>query len=316
VTSLETASQDAAAAVDPVGIPDGRSYWRAGVDRLLANRFGATFGVILLAMILVSAAAPLVSAVVTQRSPVAQDLTNIFAGIEPGHLLGTDELGRDTLTRLVWGGRGSLFVGVLTVALYILLGGGVGLICGFHGGAVDSILMRFVDVLMSTPTIYLLILVSASLPLAIGPFVFQQDAVSLSVTIAIVSWGPVARLVRGEVLSIKERDYVLAARALGGGTRDIIFRHTLPSILPLIIVIAGIGVGQVMLVAAALDYIGLGVQPPTPTWGNMLLNAQTYFSHSALLVILPGAAIMLAVLSANIFGNAVRDAFDPRLGAD
>jgi len=208
-------------------------------------------------------------------------------------------------------------VGFLTVALYIAIGGSIGLAAGFFGGLVDEVLMRFVDMLLAIPTIFLLILITAILPLRIGPdqgwFTIQHDALSLTVIIAVTVWGRVARLVRGETLAIVGRDFIMSARGVGAGNIRIMLRHILPNVLPVLVVTASLGVGQIILTEASLDFVGLGVQPPVPSWGNMLFNSQSYLFHSIWLVIWPGLAILLAVLSANIFGNAVRDAFDPRL---
>ena len=306
--------------IDSWGGRPAQSYWSESWERLRNNRFGMFFGGVLIVMSLIAIAAPLISSSITHYDPGDQDLANTFQSFSHQHLLGSDELGRDTLTRLVWGARVSLGIGFLTVLLYILIGGSVGMLAGFYGGLVDDILMRFVDVLLSIPTIYLLILITSLLPLPIGPdaahhpwVVIRHDAVSISVIIAITAWGGVARLMRGEVLSIRSRDFMLATKSLGASDVRLMLRHLLPNALPVMIVTASLGVGQIILVEAALDFIGLGVQPPTSSWGNMLLNAQTYFTHSVLLVYLPGLAIVLAVLSANIFGNAVRDAYDPRL---
>ncbi len=296
-----------------------QSYWSESWERLRNNRFGMSFGALLLVMALIALGAPLISQAITHYSPSDQDLSSTFSSFTRQHLLGTDELGRDTLTRLVYGARVSLGVGVLTVLLYILLGGTVGTVAGFYGGLVDDLLMRLVDVILAVPTIYLLVLMVSLLPLPIGPnprhpwFILRHDAVTLSIVIALTAWGGVARLVRGEVLSIRNRDFMLATRSLGAGDVRLMWRHLMPNALPVMIVAGSLGVGQIILLEAALDFIGLGVQPPTPSWGNMLLNAQTYFTHSALLVYLPGLSIVISVLAANIFGNAVRDAYDPRL---
>jgi len=290
-----------------------QSYWSESWERLRGSRFGMFFGAILVLMALIAITAPLFATFVTHIQPTSVNLANSFAPFGRAHLLGTDELGRDTLTRLVYGARVSLGVGFLTVAIYLLIGGTVGISAGFYGGLFDDLLMRFVDVLLAVPTIYLLIMIASMLPLPIGPVTIRHDAFSLSFIIAITVWGAVARLVRGETLTVKNRDFILATRSIGASNFRIMGRHLLPNVLPVMIVAASLGVGQIILLEAALDFIGLGVQPPTPSWGNMLLNAQSYFYHSTWLVVLPGVCIVLAVLSANIFGNAVRDAFDPRL---
>lgn len=299
----------------PSGV--ARGYWRQSWERLRANRFGIAFGIVLLILALLAVAAPLVSAVLGYDQ-AQQDLTKLFAAPSPEHWLGTDELGRDELTRLIWGARVSLGVGFLTVVLYILIGTSLGLIAGYNGGLVDDLVMRFVDILLAVPTIYLLILITSLLPLTIGPasaplLVIRHDAVSIAVVIAITSWTRPARLVRGEALALRERDFVLASRGVGASPVRLMAQHIFPNVLPVVIVTASLGVGQVILTQAALDFIGLGVNPPTASWGNMLINAQRYFYQSILLVLWPGLFIVLAVLSANIFGNAVRDALDPRV---
>ena len=311
----ETASRLAVATEDvqPAHYRPAQSYWSESWERLRGNRVGMFTGAVLVVLALIAIAAPLISQFVTHFGPTQQDLANNFAGFTHQHLLGTDELGRDTLTRVVWGSRVSLGIGFLTVLLYILIGASVGLASGYYGGLVDDALMRFVDVILSIPAIYLLILITSILPLPIGPIKIQHDAVSISVIIAITAWGGVARLVRGEVLSVKSRDFIMATRSIGATDLRIISRHLVPNVLPVMIVSASLGVGQIILLEAALDFIGLGVQPPVPSWGNMLFNAQSYFFHSTSLVFLPGIAIVIAVLAANIFGNAVRDAYDPRL---
>jgi len=308
-------AQSAPVAARPLGEPiRGQGYWRQGFARFRRNPLGVTFATVVLFLALLALAAPLVSRYVTHIDPTQQDLTVIFGPLgTKGHLLGTDELGRDVFTRLIWGSRVSLGVGFLTVTLYLLIGGTVGLVAGFYGGIVGELLMRLVDTILAIPVIFLLILVTSVLPIHIGPLHIEHDAVSISIVIAITSWGGVARLVRAEVLSIKSREFITATRSIGATGTRIIVRHLLPNVLPVIIVTGSLGLGQIILVEAALDFIGLGVRPPTPTWGNMLFNSQSYFYHSTSLVTLPGLCILVAVLAANIVGNAVRDAFDPRL---
>jgi peptide/nickel transport system permease protein len=198
-------------------------------------------------------------------------------------------------------------------------GAAVGTLAAFYGGFLDDLLMRSVDVLLSIPSIYLLILLSTFLPIPIGIdsshpwFVIQHNPISIAAVIAVTSWGGVARLVRGEVLALKARDFVLATRSIGASDVRLMLRHLLPNAMPVLIVSASLGVAQIILLEAALDFIGLGVQPPVASWGNMLGRAQEYFYHSWLLVVLPGACIALVVLAANVVGNSLRDALDPRL---
>jgi peptide/nickel transport system permease protein len=293
--------------------PRARGYWSSSLARLRDHRVGFTCGVVLLLMGVVAALAPALSQYVTHYGPYDQNLDQVFAPVSRQHLLGTDELGRDTLTRLIYGGQVSLGVGLLTVSISMLVGGGVGLVAAHYGGVVDELLMRLVDMLLAIPTIYLLILLTSLLPLRVGPVVLQHNAVSLSVLLAATSWGGVARLIRGSALAVEHQDFMLATRSLGAGGRRLILRHLVPNVLPTAVVVASLGVATVILVEAALDFIGLGIQPPSPSWGNMLIKAQIYFYHSQLLVIVPGLTVLATVMMVNLFANAVRDAFDPRL---
>jgi peptide/nickel transport system permease protein len=290
-----------------------RGYWMGSLSRLRENRVGFTCGVILVLMGLIAVLAPVLSQYGTHYGPYDQDLDHVFAAVSRQHLLGTDELGRDMLTRLIYGAQVSLGVGLLTVAISMVIGGGVGLAAAHFGGALDELLMRLVDMLLAIPTIYLLILLTSLLPLRVGPFVLQHNAISLSVLLAATSWGGVARLIRGAALAVEHQDFMLATRSLGASNRRLIVRHLVPNVLPTAVVVASLGVASIILVEAALDFIGLGIQPPVPSWGNMLIKAQIYFYHSALLVIVPGLAVLTTVMMVNLFANAVRDAFDPRL---
>ena len=281
-----------------------QSFWNESWERLRANRIGVAAGVLILILALIAIAAPIFSQLLTHFDPTRQHLTDNFR--PPGHpyLLGTDELGRDTLTRLIYGGRVTLGVAFLTVLLSLTLGTTVGLMAGYYGRWLDDLLMRIVDVFLAIPAIFLFILMS---------ILFRPNAFTLAAIIASVGWGGVARLVRGEVLSVKQRDFILATRSVGAKDLRLIVRHLLPNVLPILIVAASLGVGQIILIEAALDFLGLGIQPPTPSWGNMLTNAESYFFHSGWLVVFPGVTIFITVLASNLFGNAVRDAFDPRL---
>lgn len=290
--------------LEPTRGRPSRSFWQQSWEELRANRVAMAAGAVLVVMILVALTAPLISHFLTHYEPVQQDLNSPFAGPGRGHWLGTDELGRDTLTRLVWGARISLGIGFLTVAIALTVGSAVGLLAGYYGGLVDNVLMRVVDVVLAVPPIFLYILMS---------ILFRPNALTLSVIIASVGWAALSRLVRSEVLSLRTRDYMLATRSLGARDGRLILRHLLPNVLPLMIVAASLALGQVILIEAALDFLGLGIDPPTPSWGNMLTNAPIYFVHSTWLVVLPGICIFLAVLAANLFGSALRDAFDPRL---
>jgi peptide/nickel transport system permease protein len=284
-----------------------RSFWWESWDRLRENRVGMASAALIVLLALVAIAAPALSAVLTHHGYQDQDLDHTFAFPgAAGHLLGTDDLGHDTLTRLIWGARVSLSVGFLTVAMSLAVGSTVGMVAGYYGGILDDLLMRLVDVLLSIPGVFLFILVSIL-------FFRQPNAFTLSLVIASVGWGGTARLVRAEALTIRGRDFMLATRSVGAGDVRLIVRHLLPNALPTLVVVASLGVGGVILAEAALDFLGFGIHPPTPSWGNMLSNAQSYFTHSIWLVFLPGTLIFLTVLAFNLLGNAVRDAFDPRL---
>jgi len=290
-----------------------QSYWSESWGRLRGNRVGVGAGALVLVMVAIAVAAPLLATYVIHHNPYSIDLSATFSAPGREHWLGTDEDGRDTLTRLIYGAQVTLTVAFLAVAVSLLVGGTVGLVAGFYGGWIDNLLMRFVDVLLSIPAIYLLILLTILQP-KIGPIVLSTaDPRTLAVIIAIVGWGGLSRLVRGEVLSVKNRDFMLATRSLGASNLRLISRHLLPNVLAVMIVSASLNVGGVILTEAVLDFIGLGIQPPNPSWGNMLSNSQTYFYHSIWSVSLPGTLIFITVLSMNIFGNALRDAFDPRL---
>ena len=300
---------------EPAAAPASRvrGYWLGSLERLRDNRVGFTCGVLLLLMGLIAVLGPVISHYLTHYGPYDQDLDHVFEAVSRQHLLGTDELGRDMLTRLVYGARVSLGVGFLTVAISMVIGGGVGLAAAHYRGALDELLMRLVDMLLAIPTIYLLILLTSLLPLRVGLFVLQRDAISLSVLLAVTSWGGVARLIRGSALAVEHQDFMLATRSLGASSRRLVMHHLVPNVLPTAVVVASLSVASIILVEAALDFIGLGIQPPTPSWGNMLIKAQIYFYHSWLLVIVPGAAVLATVMMVNLFANAVRDAFDPRL---
>jgi peptide/nickel transport system permease protein len=281
-----------------------QSYWSQSWERLRENRFGVGAGLLILLFALIAIGAPLIARFVSHITLGQQDLDHTFSPPSNLHFLGTDELGRDTFTRLVYGAQVSLGVGFLTVLISLTLGTSVGLVAGYYGGLVDDLLMRLVDVILSIPAIFLLILMA---------ILFKPNAISLALIIASIAWGSVARLVRGEVLTLKNRDFMIATRSVGARDVRLVGRHLLPNVLHVLIVFGSLNVGQIILIEAALDYLGLGITPPTPSWGNMLTNAQTYFFHSAYLVAFPGLTIFLTVLATNLFGNALRDAFDPRL---
>jgi peptide/nickel transport system permease protein len=237
--------------------------------------------------------------------PLAQP--DILGGSLPpglGHPFGTDQLSRDVLARVVAGARISLSVALLAVALSATIGAAVGLVAGYWGGVVDAALMRFVDGALAIPRLFILLLTLA---------VWERIPVAaLVLLIGASGWFGTSRLVRGEVLRLREESYVRAAEALGARRRQIIFRHLLPNALGPLLVASTLGVGDVILLEAGLSFLGLGVQPPTPSWGGMILDSKEVLVSAPWTGVFPGLAILITVLSVNLFGEALRDALDPR----
>ena len=220
-----------------------------------------------------------------------------------GHLLGTDEYGRDQLIRLMYGGRISLAIAYTASFMIIVIGVTLGLVAGYYGGVVDDAIMWVINTLSSMPPLFILLLVSA---------LWAPEAEMLVVILALLGWFGTCRLVRGEVLSIKERDYVLAAKALGASDFRLLFSHILPNVLSIVIVTGTIIAGNLILLESGLSYLGLGVQPPTPTWGNMLTDARNFLVTGVHLIVYPGILIMITVLCFYLVGDGLRDALDPR----
>jgi peptide/nickel transport system permease protein len=236
------------------------------------------------------------------------------------HLLGTDELGRDVFIRLVYGTRVSITVGLLVALISGLIGLVVGSLAGYYGGRLDAFLMRFTDALLSLPILVVLIVVSAidlgkllgGTPLAFIVDHEYESVIKMVIILCAFSWMQAARLVRGSILSIKEQEFILAARVLGARDRSIIVSHIVPNVIAPLLVAVTLGIGNAILFEAALSFLGLGIQPPTPSWGNMLHNAQEMVQHAPMLAILPGLLILFTVISFNYIGDGVRDAVDPR----
>ncbi len=243
----------------------------------------------------------------------ATDIENINAAPSMQHILGTDEVGRDVFARLMYGGRISLSVGIVSVAIEVLIGTILGGIAGYYGGVVDNIIMRLVDILMCFPFLPLLLMLSAVMSARhVDP---KYRIYVVMFIIGIIGWGGLCRLIRGQILSLKEQEFMQAAEALGLKDRRKIFRHLLPNTFASIIVSATLSVGGAILTESSLSYLGLGVTPPTPSWGNMIQCAQDIYTltFQPWRWIPPGICIFLTVMAINLFGDGLRDALDPKL---
>lgn len=266
--------------------------------KLRRHRLAMASLVIVLIMTIVCFAAPLIAPFDFD----AIDLANIRQAPSLEHWMGTDDLGRDLLTRVLFGGRVSILIGILAAVFGTTMGALVGAIGGYYGGRLDSVLMRITDVAYAIPTLPLLIILSSYT---------RASGISMAIIIGLLSWMATARVVRGEVLSIKQMLYVEAARGLGASNFRIITRQVLPNALGPIVVGATLAVGYAIILESSLSFLGLGVQPPTPTWGNLLMDAQSTMATKPWLTIFPGLAILLVVLSVNFIGDGLQDALDP-----
>jgi peptide/nickel transport system permease protein len=275
------------------------SIWHRSWRRFRRNRFAAFALIFLIGIHFFALAGPVVSG----YSPEAIDPRNAFLPPGAEHWMGTDDVGRDTFTRIIYGARTSLLVGLASMLVSISVGMLLGSLSGYYGGWVDSTLMRFTDAMMSVPRLFLLLVILT----LIGGELYMVILV-----IGVTSWMGPARIVRGEFLHWKEEVFVEAARAIGLPNHRIIYRHILPQVSGSIIVAATLGVAQAILIESAMSFLGLGVQPPTPTWGNMLTNAQNYVWNAPLQALFPGLMILLTVLAYNFFGDGLRDALDPK----
>jgi len=220
------------------------------------------------------------------------------------HIFGTDEMGRDMLARVIWGGRMSLSLGFITVAFALSIGGTLGAIAGYFGGALDNVIMRIMDIFLAIPNILFAICIVA----ALGP-----STINLVIAMAVSSCPTYARVVRGPVLTVREVEYIEAARAIGANSGTIIISHVIPNCMAPIIVQTTLNVASTILSIAGLSFLGLGIQPPTPEWGSMLSSARNYIRDYSYMAFFPGIAIMITILSLNLFGDGLRDALDPRL---
>ena len=274
---------------------------RQKIIRTFVQNKAALVGLVIsLAVVLTCIAAPLLPL----PDPIDQSLSQRFKPPSLQHLLGTDNFGRDVLSRVIWGGRVSMLVGVLSVCIAMALGTIIGLVTGYKGGTIDNLTMRIVDVLMCFPTLILGILFMA----AIG-----SGMTSLIVAIGISIAPRFARLCRGAVLSVRQNDYVEAARSMGMSDTRIMFRHILPNVLGDVIVMGALWIGAIIITEASLSFIGLGVPPPTPSWGRMVREGMDFMGHAYWVSVYSGGAIFITVVGFNLVGDGLRDILDPKL---
>jgi peptide/nickel transport system permease protein len=269
------------------------------VRRALSARFALFGAIVVIAVLLMALCAPLIS----PYDPIKQDLSIALATPSLVHLLGTDNNGRDVLTRVIWGTRISLIAGLTSVAIGVIAGSVLGLMAGYWGGPIDDLLMRLVDAVLSFPALVLALALGAVLGAGLS---------GVLVALGVVYTPTFARLMRGQVLTIRTREYVHAARLLGGRDWWILARHVLPNTATPIVVQASLSIGFAILAEASLSFLGLGVQPPDPAWGSMINAGRGYLQQAPWMVFGPGAALFLTVLALNFVGDGIRDALDPR----
>lgn len=269
-------------------------------NRFKRNRLALVGLAIVLTMMIVSLSAPLIA----PYDPLSIDVHNVFSPPSRSHPFGTDELGRDVLSRMIWGSRVSLQVGFLAVSIAIMIGTILGSLAGYYGGRLDSVIMRFVDIMLAFPTLFLILAVIT---------IVEPSIYNIMIIIGLTGWMDVARLVRAEFLTLKERDFVYAAKALGASNLKIIFSHILPNALSPVFVAATFGIAGAILIESGLSFLGLGVQPPNPSWGNIITSGKDNIEVAWWLSLFPGLAILITVLSFNLVGEGLRDSIDPRL---
>ena len=269
-------------------------------SRLFRDKLALTGLLIVLGFFVLS----VTSTYIAPYDPSMIDVNKILAPPSKAHLFGTDELGRDVFTRILYGAGISLKVGFVAVGIAVIIGTVLGALSGYYGGLMDIIIMRFVDIMLCFPSFFLILAVIAFME----PSIFNIMAV-----IGFTSWMGITRLVRAEFLSLKERDFVLAVKAMGASNARIIFLHILPNAMAPVLVSATLGIAAAVLTESALSFLGIGVQPPTPSWGNMLTQGQNVLGIAWWLSFFPGMAILVTVLGYNLLGEGIRDAIDPRL---
>ncbi|WP_352404998.1 oligopeptide ABC transporter permease [Sporanaerobacter acetigenes] len=281
--------------------------WKLVKRKFKKNKVAVTGMIIFIIMVFLALFAP----ILTPYDPYTMDFSQVNQRPSKVHLLGTDELGRDYLTRILYGGRVSMKVGLFAVIIEILIGALVGGLAGYYGGWVDNLLMRIVEIFMAFPFLPIAITISA----VIGPEVAPEKRMYIMMfIIGLLSWGGLARMIRGQILSLREQEFIQAAKALGIRDSRIIWKHLIPNTLGYIIVSATLGMAGAIMSEAGLSFLGLGVTPPIPTWGNLVQNARDIYvlKNRVWLWLPPGVAIFFAVMSINLFGDGLRDAIDPK----
>lgn len=300
----------------PIAAPEKNSLWSKRWRRFRKNRIAMVSLVFLAVMVVACGAAGWLQAL-TGIDPEVTDLYSRFQGPSPQHWLGTDDLGRDVLLRLLFGGRVSIAVGMLATFLTAVIGITIGVVAGYAGGRVDNLLMRMTDCIIALPLIPVLIVLGAVDLTKIG---IGRDAATspgvvflrIVIIIALVDWTTIARIARAGTISLRNVDYVRAATVSGASSRYNVFVHVLPNIATPLIVAMTLSVGRIILFESTLSFLGFGIAPPTPTWGNMLTNAQDLILSAPLLAVYPGLLIFVTVMSVNFVGDGVRSALDPR----
>ncbi len=285
--------------------PQQIGLWTDAWVRFRRNRLAVGSLAFVLLLIALAVTAPLLEHFGLLQDPTAQDVVNSYAN--PGaahHVLGTDDLGRDVLSKVIFGSQVSLSIGILVQAIVLAIGGSIGLAAGYFGGWIDNLLMRFTDIMYAFPDLLFVLIIVA----ALGP-----TLLNIFVAIGLVSWVGLARLVRGQVLSIKEKEFVEAARAAGSSPIKIILKHLLPNSLGPVIVSLTFGIPAAIFTEAILDFLGVGLRPPQPTWGVMVFEGYAAVDAYPYLVIIPCVALSMTMLAFNFIGDGLRDALDPRM---
>ncbi len=286
-------------------VPEQIGLWSDAWMRFRRNRLAVGSLAFVLLLIITAVLAPLLQRVGLIQDPIAQDVVNSYASpFTHHHLFGSDELGRDVLSKVIFGSQVSLAIGLLVQAIVLVIGGTIGLVAGYFGGWIDNALMRFTDIMYAFPDLLFVLIIVA----ALGP-----TFVNIFVAIGLVSWVGLARLVRGQVLSIKEKEYVEAAHAAGSPPVKIILRHLMPNSLGPVIVSLTFGIPAAIFTEAVLDFLGVGLRPPQPSWGTMVFEGYAAVDSYPFLVLIPCAALSLTMLAFNFIGDGLRDALDPRM---